>query len=60
MRGRNKYVPEPMIRRLGIIKQRNNIEKDSEAWEKMSGLIDVGLNVDEFYNTFFGSRRRKK
>lgn len=60
MRGRVKYVPANVIDRLLKIKKSHGDCKDSEAWGKMASYVDIGLNVDDFYSSFFGDKRRKK
>ena len=59
-RGRNKYVPRPVLDRLLEIKKREGYQQDVQAWDKMSRLIDIGGNVDDFYSQLFGERKRRK
>ena len=55
--GRMVYVPKRVLDKLGYIKNLRKFNRRSSVWDEFDRLVDVGLNVDDFYSVFFGKRK---
>ncbi len=58
--GKMVYVPQPVLDKLLKIKNREGLNRRSDAWERMGKLADIGLNVDDFYSQLFGNKKARK
>ena len=59
-RGRNKYVPFPVLNLLGEIKEKEGYKEDVKAWDKLAFLGGVGLNVEDGLDAFFGMTKKRR
>lgn len=52
-KGRMKYVPPKMLQELDNVKSTFNIQKDSEAFDKIAEFAPMGVEIEKMRERFF-------